>query len=72
MRDLKPEKWHKIKKRSEVYCKPGLYAIYYNKNNKEQLAYIGRSSNLYKRTVNLGSSNNPNNTRLVCSAYPPK
>ena len=48
---LTPNKWHPIEKRSQVYCQPGLYAIFYKKNGKNYLAYIGRASNLYKRIL---------------------
>ena len=49
--DLPDNKWRLVDKRSNVYWRPGIYAIFYKKNSKKICAYIGRSKNLYNRVV---------------------
>ena len=49
--DLPDNKWRLVDRKSNVYWRAGIYAIFYKKGGQTILGYIGRSKNLYRRIV---------------------
>ena len=48
--------WHLVQNERHIKNLPGLYALYYNRNGENRLAYIGRSKNLHNRLMWYGNT----------------